>query len=614
MKNAVACMALACLVLAAGCATETVYAPIEKASTVIPAKAAVLVRSDLAVKFDKEKDRCSVPVDRAEAHKMLGDPLSETGLFKKLAFLETPEDLDGMGADFLVTIDVTRHDISYKGRTGWFYPNLGIWFFTWVGAWWVPDEIFQGQAVVDVDVTDARTKKSLFRESFSAEAVRHLNDFERGWTVLSIINTSFEAANFKDAAAHVDVELWKKLQPAVLGGLAKELPRAIEASQWSPPRARRGVVVGVGHEGCVKDAGKVYDFLLKTAGYRKENVDLITLKTTGKGGGEDAHGRILDVLERLKGLDFPERDTVFFYFAGSGTVAPDGLPAVAASAGREKLLGIQEILSALENFRNSAVVVDAGFSPKGGGRSLASPGEAIPQAFSDILSNSPTTVFLAANPGQETLEEAEKGPGVFTRLLLDGLAGTADRNRDKKIMYEEISDYVTSQFKGFAAMLGKELKPVIQSKSRWLPGLFVPKPKKPVKKAPPSEKPEKKPEEKAGGEKKPGEKATDEGKSEPGKTPGEKSPDEGKSEPGKTPGEKAPGEGKAEPGKEPGEKAPVEGRTQPGKAPEEKPAGKGGDEKPPEKPADGKKASEKPADEKKPEEKAPEKKPSDEKK
>lgn len=116
-------------------------------------------------------------------------------------------------------------------------------------------------------------------------------------------------------------------------------------------------------------------------------------------------------------------DRVVFYFAGLGTVLPDGTPALIAHDGNT-LLGqiplstISEILGVISD-RNVTVILDASFD----GGPLGTRG--MPGAVAKNAPSFDATLWMAAQSGQFAWEALDRG--VFTDAFLDGAAlGDAD--------------------------------------------------------------------------------------------------------------------------------------------------------------------------------------------
>jgi uncharacterized caspase-like protein len=55
--------------------------------------------------------------------------------------------------------------------------------------------------------------------------------------------------------------------------------------------------------------------------------------------------------------------------------------------------------------------------------------------------------FLSCGPNELSYESSELKHGYFTYYLIKGLAGEADSNRDSKIQYNEIDNYLYDKVK-----------------------------------------------------------------------------------------------------------------------------------------------------------------------
>jgi hypothetical protein len=590
------------LVLAtAGCSAfdDLAFEPGPRAASTVPAKATVFVHSALETSLDGEGLSCRLPVDSATVREYIAKPLADMGLFEKTELVDPdrrgdPRDIArAAGSDFLVQIAVSSHTISYKGRNSWFYPNLGIWFFTWIGAWWVPDEIFSADLAIDLTVLEAATGKEILKKTIAVDATQNLNDFNRGWTLFSLLNDSFDAENFSEAAWHLDRRLWTKMRPAILEVLAREVPGEIERRKWQPPTTSHALIVGMGDDGARKDAVRMVKFLKEKAAFPSSSIVLVTddKATLAKG---DPEKRIQETLQKWQDINFPGRDRCFFYFAGRGTAGPDGAPALVTGKEADDILPLSQVLDAMKDFGSSALVLDAGFQPKGGFRALRGRGVHKDKTLAILTAKSPVTVLAAAEIGQPAPMDSGR-TGVLTRLLTKGISGRADMNRDGKVFFKEFAAYLASQYRGLRTITGTDTKHILHSLTTpWIPGLAEKKPpKKAPEKAPvkkPAKAPAKKPAKKAPAKapaKKPAKKAPAKkpAKKAPAKKPAKKAPAKA---PAKKPVKKAPAKA---PAKKPVKKAPAKApakkpvKKDPAKAPAKKPAKKAPAKAPAKKPA-----------------------------
>ena len=69
------------------------------------------------------------------------------------------------------------------------------------------------------------------------------------------------------------------------------------------------------------------------------------------------------------------------------------------------------------------------------------------------------SVFAAATGKQISSAWPEKKHGLFTYFMLKGLRGEADRNADREITLDELSQYITGNVSETAGLLDREQTP-----------------------------------------------------------------------------------------------------------------------------------------------------------
>jgi len=435
-----------------------------QAPSALPAKAAVYIDSDLGLYYDEDKGVCTLPVGHRDALDRLGYPLARLKVFQKTEIVETRDPGD---ADFLVSLSVRNHRVKYVGRNRWWPVNIGVWFLVWIPSWWIPDETFSAEMDLEITVKDCLTSEEIYRKSLHADTTRNLNDLDRGWTPVAVFNDAFGEENFRKASRKLDVDLWETIHMGLYDAMVIEFPKAVEEARWKPRLTNRAVVLGIGDDACIADAQAVASFLTKKAGFDPENVLLLT----GRRGepvthreGEldvDPFEKVWDAIREWKKIPFPERNRIFFYFAGEGALMKDGTPALVSSSGERGRIPITKVLAPLEELLSSTVVVDAGFRALGGVRSFPQAATGDGQAFFESLKQSRTALVLAVPPGQEGLLDPLTRRGVLTQVLLNAAGGAADTDENGNMTVEEIRAYVESQVSGFAGVMGRKLSPLI---------------------------------------------------------------------------------------------------------------------------------------------------------
>jgi hypothetical protein len=429
-----------------------------KAEVTIPAKASILVMSSVETKLDEGGNSCTFPVNAAEARKWLASTVQDFGVFQLHEIVDSPEMFD---SDFLVTLRVVNHRVKYQGRNKWFWPNMGIWFLIWFPSWWIPDETFQADMDVEVTIREKGVPEPMFQKTLNASAVQNLNDLDRGWTPLAIVNNGFDEDNYKKAARHLDMRLWRKILPALADVMIEEFPKEVKEAEWTAPATRRAVVVGIGEEPVREDARNMAKFLAQECGFEEENItsiiagweDLLEFRAKDP---EGAPFVVLGgLLDRWKHKLFRERDDVVFYFAGDGVLLDDGTPAIVTETGGQGRLRISRLTESLDGFGSSLILLDAGFKSGGGSRSAEAESTADFWKFAKSVSEARSIVVLAAKPGEEGLVDPETERGVCTEFVKDALLGRADKNADSRTTPAELDEYLSSQMRGYGAVLGR---------------------------------------------------------------------------------------------------------------------------------------------------------------
>src|SRR5206468_2242106 len=227
--------------------------------------------------------------------------------------------------------------------------------------------------------------------------------------------------------------------------------RAAVAVPPAPPpapvtRERWAVIVGAGRYDnraipplrfAAADAEAMYKTLVEVAGFKRENVILMTERTERK----PTLRNLRQVLGTFLARAPKKEDTVVIFFAGHG--APEVDPRGAERDGLAKYLvpvdadpddlyatalPMEEIRTIFERIEAERVVVflDTCYSGAAGGRTFAAKGVragAVDELFLDRLGRAKgRAIITASRPSEVSLELAELGHGIFTYYLTRGLA------------------------------------------------------------------------------------------------------------------------------------------------------------------------------------------------
>lgn len=258
------------------------------------------------------------------------------------------------------------------------------------------------------------------------------------------------------------------------------------AAPAAPPRQRWAVVVGVGaYESvaiprlryAVPDAEAVYQALVGAAGFKKDNVLLLTDRGERKPTLRNIKWALGTFLQRSARRD----DTVVIFFAGHGApevdprgVERDGLAKylIPADADPDDLYStalpmdeLQTIFSRIEAERVVAFL-DACYSGAAGGRTFSSKktrAVAVDDLFLERLTRSKgRAIVTASRPAEVSIELPELGHGIFSYYLVRGLQGAADLNRDGIVSLQELYEFLEQQVTAKSRSVGGNQHPVMK--------------------------------------------------------------------------------------------------------------------------------------------------------
>jgi hypothetical protein len=253
-----------------------------------------------------------------------------------------------------------------------------------------------------------------------------------------------------------------------------------------PARNQWAVVIGVGHyesvaiprlRYTVSDAEAIYETLIGPAGFRKENVLLLTDRSERK----PTLRNIKWALGTFLGRSAQKDDTVLIFFAGHGApevdtrgLERDGLAKylIPTDADPDDLYStalpmdeLQTIFGRIEADRVVAFL-DACYSGAAGGRTFASKktrAGAVDDLFLERLTRSKgRAIVTASRPAEVSIELPELGHGIFSFYLVSGLKGAADLNRDGIVSLQELYEYLEQQVTTKARSVGGNQHPVMK--------------------------------------------------------------------------------------------------------------------------------------------------------
>jgi uncharacterized caspase-like protein len=270
-----------------------------------------------------------------------------------------------------------------------------------------------------------------------------------------------------------------------------EAPRVAVAPPAPPPAPavasdRWAVVIGVGaYESpaiprlkySVPDAESIYQTLTGPAGFKKDNVLLLTDRAERK----PTLRNIKWALGTFLGRSAKKDDTVLIFFAGHGApevdtrgVERDGLAKylIPADADPDDLYStalpmdeLQTIFGRIEAERVVAFL-DACYSGAAGGRSFSARrtrAGSVDEIFLERLTRSKgRAIVTASRPAEVSIELPELGHGIFTYYLVQGLKGAGDLNRDGIVSLQELYEYLEQQVSAKSRAVGGNQHPVMK--------------------------------------------------------------------------------------------------------------------------------------------------------
>ncbi len=205
-----------------------------------------------------------------------------------------------------------------------------------------------------------------------------------------------------------------------------------------------------------RDAAAIKQYLMEILGYRDGNI--IYTEDVSKAGFEKIFGTEKNHRGMLYNYIKPQRSDVFIYYSGHGApdpvaneayLVPKDCDPVMMSLTAYPLNVLYGNLPKIEA-KSVIVVIDSCFS--GGtntGKWLvpnASP--ALLKVKNPVVTHSKVTILTSAENNQVSSWYPEKQHSMFTYFFLRAVGGDADRNRDRRISFQEIYDFVSDRSEG----------------------------------------------------------------------------------------------------------------------------------------------------------------------
>jgi len=202
---------------------------------------------------------------------------------------------------------------------------------------------------------------------------------------------------------------------------------------------------------CRADAKAMAQVLVDRAGFEKDFVILMT-DDAQQAKDRPTLGRMGQRIEQVCQLAQPG-DTVLVFFSGHGVTVGEKGYLVPVDGNATNAVPLEKVKDHLGSSKagTRVLILDAchaGMGVRGVGGIAG-----------DLARTVNFVMLLSCAPEQQSYEE--EGHGVFTRRLLDGLAGAADADSDKAITQNELFDYVRAQMARWSLKSTKTQTPVI---------------------------------------------------------------------------------------------------------------------------------------------------------
>lgn len=412
--------------------------------------------------------------------------------------------------DLVLEIELRSYHQEYLGHTS--AGSQLAWFVLYTGAvwpaWLVPIDRYGVGIEAHVSLRNVQGSGTpLIDQTYVVpvgKTVQELRPWDRelvGFLDLGAlwnVETSLDESNWRAIDTRVGPHAWRRLHLALLRDLEREVGKPLRdpghanhTRVMQKVRKRFALVVGVSKYSdaaigaapqAAKDAGRLAAFWSSAAGGGlKRGRDLAVLL--------DAQATKAAILEGIQaaGARATPADEVVLYFAGYGsTTRARGREASAAVRGvggfslamaaeasptflvadsrsrdlRRSGLKLSELGQALRSLRAGQVLVvfDASFArPRSSSRTFKGTrrrGPSTLELVRPLCLGEGRAALFAAQPGQAALELRDGKAGLFSHLLLAGLRGAADADRDGRVGVRELFRFTRAQVRSRSGMEG----------------------------------------------------------------------------------------------------------------------------------------------------------------
>lgn len=392
------------------------------------------------------------------------------------------------GLDIVIFPVVRRQDVGYVDSNGWYGWNMFVWWMVSpIITWLIADEDFDANLHVELQLYPTSGDFQLDKTRLQPEEtiVRSFDDFDEGFNLFAIFSTPghFDEENWQRIGERLmpiaEVETQKATLKYVTGRLAKQTE---DPTFRKAIRRRVGVVFGAdgtGRKGIPLSRFAANDASSVSAQFvEARNDGLVESGLTTLVGPRASRRAVIEAVNRNAKLA-RFNDDIYLSFSGVGRVTKTkrvelitSLPAMAKSV---EAVGLEEIVKAalVNSPRTLVLTVDASFLSADDKRCATSqdvidgladdfdPFAGVRKICKDA---GVSCVILAANGTGKDRPAAEiddLGSGLFSAYLVSGMAGEADKNRDRAVTVKELRSYLNDKVGRIAGLEGLDQQPYV---------------------------------------------------------------------------------------------------------------------------------------------------------
>ncbi|MDF1664129.1 MAG: hypothetical protein P1V97_20340 [Planctomycetota bacterium] len=341
------------------------------------------------------------------------------------------------GADLILEIEITGLETRFDSHNGFWIPNMLIWGYSMVPAWFIPTDRYELELQGTYKVRLIDNPQALVEESVTVSTIGTFDELDKGWRWFGLGAVVGSSLNNKGNWERIT----GKLFPSAASLLAQKISCRVEESLKSATSdknyandARRSlaIVVGIGE---YQQSEKWPAKQALSAG-AKALAKSLSLKFGPRYvksifDGEATLERI-DTLLKEHFSRAREGDDVYLYFAGRTS----GQSLIFHNAGERGggRLSMAALAKRIKDFPGrKKVLLDVGFPDV----------EISSRLFFNPLLRQSISVFAGQRTGQYLTVPSGYGRGLFTHHLIAAVDGKGDLNKDNYVSLKEMVSYVT---------------------------------------------------------------------------------------------------------------------------------------------------------------------------